>query len=61
MITQRELTGSPKLESIFCRGCGKEFLPASDEPASVAGFCSDACQAEYHGQALVRGGKPCEK
>jgi hypothetical protein len=43
-----------KGEVVFtCRECGEEYDPANPEIDHLDGFCSDECQAEYHGTQLV--------
>lgn len=44
---RKELDTKP----VNCRSCGKEFY-LTEDLEYLQGFCSDACQAEYHGASI---------
>jgi len=40
-----------EIKPVNCRACGNEFYLTS-ALEYLQGFCSDACQAEYHGASI---------
>ncbi|MFA5378181.1 MAG: hypothetical protein WC455_20680 [Dehalococcoidia bacterium] len=51
ILKNRPRAKETKMEKLNCRECGKEYeINASNN--HLDGFCSDECQAHYHGAEL---------